>query len=88
MSSAHDIGHLRQAIAEKSSEARALLFLWLSHEASDEHEFTEIAATLLGVSEQSLSRLVIHRGLTLFPESDSLSLLALTLEQESSSLAA
>ena len=88
MSHTQDTGQVRQAIATRSPDARSMLFVWLSNESSDDYEFADIVDSLLEVSERTLAHLVVHRGLAQFPESDSLSLYALRLEQEKANRAA
>jgi hypothetical protein len=73
---------MKRAIVECSPEARPLLFVWLTSEPGDAGEYVEVAETLVSVDERNLAHLVVHRGMALFPESDSLSLFALRLELE------
>lgn len=80
MSPIQEVDPVKQAIANGSPEARSLLFLWLTAEPGDASEYVEVAETLLEAHERNLAHLVVHRGMALFPESDSLSLFALRLE--------
>lgn len=73
---------LLSAIAEESASARSLLFLWLTGEPTSVQEYLDVADQLLAVGERNLAHLVIHRGLALFEENDSLALFALKLEMQ------
>lgn len=71
---------LLAAIADESTSARSLLFLWLTSEPNDVQEYLNVADQLMAVGERNLAHLVIHRGLALFVEDEKLSLFALKLE--------
>jgi hypothetical protein len=80
MSPAQDSGQLKRAIAEESAEMSSLLFLWLTSEPSVASDYLDIATVLAETGKGELARLVAHRGLALFPDSDQLALFALRLE--------